>query len=45
LATTLEHYGINLAEAAAGDVTASPVIPGLQPAAKGNEPTTAPPTQ
>jgi outer membrane protein TolC len=45
LATTLQHYGINLVEAATGNVTASPVIPGLQPAAKGNEPTTAPPTQ
>jgi outer membrane protein TolC len=32
LATTLEHYGINLLEAASGDVKAAPVVPGLTPA-------------
>ena len=29
LASTLQHYGINLPEAAAGTVTAAPVIPGV----------------
>ena len=43
LATTLEHYGINMNDAAAGNVTAVPIVPGLQPAQKGNEPTMAPP--
>ena len=43
LASTLEHYGINLQEAASGQVTAAPVVPGLTPAKGGNEPTTAPP--
>jgi outer membrane protein len=32
LATTLQHYGINLSGAAAGTVGASPAIPGLTPA-------------
>jgi outer membrane protein TolC len=32
LATTLQHYGINLNEAAVGTVGAAPVIPGLTPA-------------
>ena len=45
LATTLQHYGINLDEAATGNVTAAPVVPGLQPAPKGNEPTTTPACQ
>jgi len=43
LASTLEHYGINLNEAASGTVTAPPVIPGLVPAEGGKEPTTMPP--
>jgi outer membrane protein len=43
LAITLEHYGINLTDAATGNVTAAPVIPGLTPAQAGSEPTTAPP--
>jgi outer membrane protein TolC len=43
LASTLKHYGIDLNEAATGDVTAAPVIPGLVPASPGKEPTTAPP--
>ncbi len=43
LATTLQHYGINLQDAATGNVTTAPVVPGLQPAAKGNEPSTKPP--
>jgi outer membrane protein TolC len=44
LATTLQHYGINLNEAATGDVKAAPVVPGLTPAKQGKEPTTAPPS-
>ncbi len=43
LASTLQHYGINLPEAASGNVTTTPVVPGVQPAAPGNEPTMAPP--
>jgi len=39
LATTLQHYGINLDEAATGEVKAIPVVPGLEPAKPGNEPT------
>jgi outer membrane protein TolC len=44
LASTLQHYGININEAASGDVKTTPVVPGLTPANKGNEPTTAPPS-
>ncbi|MGA8727901.1 MAG: TolC family protein [Terracidiphilus sp.] len=43
LAATLQHYGINMAEAATGQVTTAPLVPGLEPAAAGNEPTTTPP--
>ena len=43
LATTLQHYGINMDEAATGTVTVAPLIPGLQPAEKGNEPAATPP--
>jgi outer membrane protein len=43
LASTLQHYGINLNDAAAGAVNAAPVIPGLEPAKPGNEPKAAPP--
>jgi outer membrane protein TolC len=42
-ASTLQHYGINLPDAAAGTVTAAPVIPGVAPAQPGNEPTMTPP--
>jgi outer membrane protein TolC len=42
LATTLEHYGINLGQAATGDVKTTPVIPGVQPVGPGKEPATAP---
>src|SRR6266568_281571 len=38
LASTLEHYGINLTDAATGDVKAVPVIQGVQPARSANEP-------
>ncbi|HWA92954.1 MAG TPA: TolC family protein [Terracidiphilus sp.] len=44
LATTLEHYGINLGEAVTGNITAKPLVPGLEPAPKGNEPTMTPPS-
>ncbi len=43
LASTLKHYQINLTEAAAGTVTAVPVIPGVEAAQPGNEPTMTPP--
>ena len=43
LASTLQHYGINLNEAATGAVSAAPVVPGLEPAKTGNEPKTTPP--
>jgi outer membrane protein TolC len=43
LAATLQHYGINLTEAASGDVKTTPVVPGLQPAQPGNEPKMTPP--
>jgi outer membrane protein TolC len=43
LASTLQHYGINLNEAATGDVKSTPVVPGLTPAKEGVEPSTAPP--
>lgn len=32
LASTLQHYGINLNDAAAGTVTKAPMVPGLKPA-------------
>ncbi len=43
LANTLQHYNINLDDAAAGVVNSAPVVPGLTPAKPGNEPTTTPP--
>ncbi|HKN20513.1 MAG TPA: TolC family protein, partial [Terracidiphilus sp.] len=43
LASTLQHYGINLPDAAAGTVTSAPVISGVEPAKPGNEPTMTPP--
>jgi len=44
LATTMQHYGINLNEAASGNVNTAPVVPGLVPAPPSKEPTTAPPS-
>ena len=41
LATTLQHYGINLQDSAKGTVNAAPVIPGVQPAP--NPPAATPP--
>jgi len=44
LASTLQHYDINLTEAAAGTMTTAPVVPGVEPAKPGNEPTMTPPS-
>jgi outer membrane protein TolC len=43
LATTMQHYGINLNEAASGNVNTAPAVPGLVPAPPSKEPTTTPP--
>ncbi len=42
LASTLQHYGINLTEAASGDVKTTPVISGVTTAKETAEPSTAP---
>ena len=43
LASTLQHYGINLGEASTGDVKSTPVVPGLVAAPPSKEPSTTPP--
>ena len=43
LASTLQHYGINLTEAATGTVTTTPVVSGVEAVTPGNEPTMTPP--
>jgi outer membrane protein TolC len=43
LASTLQHYGINLNEAASGQVNTAPVIPGLEPAKTSKDSSTTPP--
>ncbi|MGA8671041.1 MAG: TolC family protein [Terracidiphilus sp.] len=43
LASTLQHYGINLNDAASGKMGTAPVIPGLQPASNTTVAPTAPP--
>jgi outer membrane protein len=43
LASTLQHYGINLNDAATGKVESAPVIPGLQPASNTTVAPTTPP--
>jgi outer membrane protein len=43
LASTLQHYDIDLTQAASGTVTTSPVVPGVEAAPAGNEPTMTPP--
>jgi outer membrane protein len=43
LATTMQHYGINLNDAATGDVKTAPLIPGVTAAPPSKEPSTAPP--
>ncbi len=46
LASTLQHYGINLNDAATGEVKTAPVIPGLEPAKDTRvAPTAAPSTR
>jgi outer membrane protein TolC len=45
-ATTLQHYGINLDDAASGNVTTAPAVPGLKPASDTRvAPTSPPPAQ
>jgi outer membrane protein len=44
LATTLQHYGINLGEAASGTVRTIPVVPGVRPAKDTREPSMTPPS-
>lgn len=43
LAVTLQHYGINLEDAARGAVTAEPIVPGVKPARNQTEPSMTPP--
>jgi len=43
LATTMQHYGVNLNDAVTGDVKTAPLIPGITPAPPSKEPSTAPP--
>jgi len=43
LASTLQHYGINLTEAASGNINTTPVVPGVEKAPPSTEPTTTPP--
>jgi len=45
LASTLQHYGINLNEAASGDVATTPVIPGVSSAKETKEPLAKPPAK
>jgi outer membrane protein TolC len=44
LASTLQHYNINLTDAVTGDVKSAPVIPGLEPAKDMRVAPTAPPS-
>ena len=44
LASTLQHYGINLTDATTGNVGAAPAVPGLKPASDRRVAPTAPPT-
>lgn len=43
LATTLQEYGIDLTQAATGQVKTDPVVPGVKATAPGREPTMTPP--
>jgi outer membrane protein TolC len=43
LASTLQHYGINLNEAASGAVNTTPVVPGVTPVKDTKEPAMTPP--
>jgi outer membrane protein len=44
LASTMQHYGINLPEAASGEIKNTPKVPGVQPAPPSEEPSMAAPT-
>jgi outer membrane protein TolC len=44
LASTLQHYGINMNDAATGKLGTAPVIPGLQPASNTTVAPTTPPS-
>jgi outer membrane protein TolC len=44
LATTLQHYGINLPEAATGEIKTTPAVPGVQAAPPSKEPSMTPPS-
>jgi outer membrane protein TolC len=44
LASTLQHYGINLGEAASGEIKTTPLVPGVQPATPSQGSSVAPPT-
>jgi outer membrane protein len=43
LASTLQHYNINLGAAAQGTVNTQPVVPGVEPAPPANAPPATPP--
>jgi len=43
LASTLDRYGIHIVDAASGNLQRAPVIPDVEPAKPGNEPTMTPP--
>ena len=43
LASTLQHYGINLEEAASGEVKSAPVVPGVSPVKETAQPANTPP--
>jgi outer membrane protein len=45
LATTLQHYGINMQDTAAGVVNSAPLVPGVAPAKAEKEPTVPTPEQ
>ena len=45
LATTLQHYGINLQDSAAGVVKQAPIVPGLEPAKDAKQPTVPTPEE
>jgi outer membrane protein TolC len=42
LASTLQHYGIDLQQAATGDVTTAPAVPGITSVKGSNEPSPPP---
>jgi len=44
LASTLQHYGISLSDAATGEIKTSPLVPGLEPAKPSREPSTTVPS-